>query len=287
MELHELLANSVDVLFIGASTIYHTVSPLQIYDERAFLSAVYATAAQDTELSYFFAREAFREQKPKVLVLDANGLFKNGNTEGTWERGKLALTSSDLKWQISLINNTQNHPGLTKGEIYRAALDDFLFPFYRYHNRWNQRCSYDFELSRENEKYTKGHMDYSRIKSVPFDQELAERLAKEKRSNTFLLERSYVEGKAEGRGQGEAPLYTYKLAYKKDIESLKKELCDQNDCALLLVHTPKLINPVYQDEAWTMEQHEAIEKTAKEHGISFLDLTYDAELEIDWGYDPS
>ena len=67
----------VDVLFVGDSLVYSSVSPMEIWSEFGFTSFDCSTPAQLTETSYNYISIAVERQNPKVIFLEANVLFRD------------------------------------------------------------------------------------------------------------------------------------------------------------------------------------------------------------------
>lgn len=113
----ELLANgilgekehSIDVLVIGDSEAYSSISPMQMWDERGFTSYLCSTPAQPLYDSYRFLRQALGRQSPKVVVLETNAIFR------------------PYKLNDYLLSRAKN-----------------LFSVLRYHDRWKALSVNDF-----------------------------------------------------------------------------------------------------------------------------------------------
>ena len=69
--------NTIDVLIIGDSESYTSVSPMEMWDQYGFTSYVLGTNAQKIFTSYNFLIDALENQKPKVVILETNTFFRN------------------------------------------------------------------------------------------------------------------------------------------------------------------------------------------------------------------
>ena len=67
----------VDVLFVGDSLVYSSVSPMEIWNEFGYTSFDCSTPAQLTETSFEYISIAVERQHPKVIFLEANVLFRD------------------------------------------------------------------------------------------------------------------------------------------------------------------------------------------------------------------
>lgn len=77
--------NIEQVIFLGTSHMMRGVSPMEIYQEDNIVSYNLGTSIQTLEGSYFLAKEAFRTQDPKVIVLDVSSLFFSGVTSRNFD----------------------------------------------------------------------------------------------------------------------------------------------------------------------------------------------------------
>ena len=105
-------ANSLDVIIVGDSESYSTFIPLQLWHDYGITSYVCGTPKQTLAYSEDFLRKAFKSQKPKLVVLETNAIFRKSNL------------SSDI--------------------LIKA---DETFSIYRYHDRWKKLTLADFSLN--------------------------------------------------------------------------------------------------------------------------------------------
>ncbi|MDD6070516.1 MAG: SGNH/GDSL hydrolase family protein [Clostridiales bacterium] len=73
--------NSLDVIFYGDSEAYSSFSPNHLYSKFGYTSFCCGTAAQKVCDTYALLTEAFKTQSPKVIVLEANCLYRTLNEE--------------------------------------------------------------------------------------------------------------------------------------------------------------------------------------------------------------
>lgn len=105
-------ANTLDVLFLGDSESYSSFIPLKIWQEQGITSYVCGTPGQKLFYTMEFLQKAFDNQRPRLVVLETNAIFRKYSP----------LDSAS--------NRLQN-----------------LFSVFRYHNRWKTFKPKDFKLS--------------------------------------------------------------------------------------------------------------------------------------------
>ena len=122
----------IDVIIIGDSLTYSSFIPIEMYKEYGFTSYVMGTHAQRSHDTYKLLKNALNYQKPKVVVLETNLLFR--------------------KYSF-------NRDMLSKLET--------ILPFFDYHNRWKNLSFKDFtsEINYTYTDPTKGYMLKKSVKS--------------------------------------------------------------------------------------------------------------------------
>lgn len=71
--------NSVDVLLTGSSKIHANINPIVMWKSEGFTSYDISGSSMDLTTTYYYLREAFRTQHPKIVVIDIL-LLGNGYT---------------------------------------------------------------------------------------------------------------------------------------------------------------------------------------------------------------
>ncbi len=121
--------NSLDILFIGSSSVYRTVSPMIIWEEEGITSYDYSIPAARIYMSYYFVEDALRTQKPKVIFLDiSTAYYKVEETEPERRKGFDYMKFSKTKIDIM------------KDKQYTRDFDfldkvSMVFPIFRYKDR--------------------------------------------------------------------------------------------------------------------------------------------------------
>lgn len=99
--------DTIDVVIVGDSETYSAYSPLQIWKEHGITSYICGTHAQRLCDTMSVLTSTFESQSPKVVVLEANSLFRSASLD----------PKSD--------------------DVTRSKLEE-VFPVLKYHNGWKQ-----------------------------------------------------------------------------------------------------------------------------------------------------
>lgn len=69
--------DSIDVLFLGDSLVYSSISPMAMYEREGFTSYLCSTPAQPLYYTKSLLERTLQEQSPKVVVLEADTIFRD------------------------------------------------------------------------------------------------------------------------------------------------------------------------------------------------------------------
>ena len=72
--------NTLDAVIFGDSEAFAAFSPVEMYNKYGFTSFVCASASQYITLTESFVRETLEHQKPKVIFLETNAIFRKMNS---------------------------------------------------------------------------------------------------------------------------------------------------------------------------------------------------------------
>jgi hypothetical protein len=220
--------NSIDVLFVGDSDIYNGISPMEIYEKYGITSYDYASSAASNLLMYYMMLEALKTQTPKVVVMDETSIFGYKEGETNTHRAMDLLPLDNVK--LSLIND----PGYSF-DIGNKM--NFIFPFFRYHDRWNSiKLSDVFKKSGVN--YFKGYTFSKAVKAAENEESYMNGLNEEVDFTTTYLPESVIKA---------------------------KEYCDEHNIKFLLISMP-------DTSAWSHAKYEKMIKWTKENNIDYLDF---------------
>lgn len=78
-ELMDEKKDTVDVIFLGDSLIYSSISPMVIWNDYGYTSFDCSGPAQTIKNSYNYLKVAIDSQHPKIVLFEADVLFRNQN----------------------------------------------------------------------------------------------------------------------------------------------------------------------------------------------------------------
>lgn len=231
-------ARTLDVLYLGASTMRNGVSPLEIWAEYGFTGYSRATSVQSPVISYHLLLETLERQDLKAVVIDATILTKMTNNTAEFD-GKYHEAVDYMpisKYKLQIID--------TFAESSDISQVDFLVPLYRYHDRWSELGEEDYTYRTwMREYYYKGQ--YPIIKNY-----------------VYTFPDDYME---EGVEQDTDFEIDNSAAYYFDQMI---GLCRERGITFVMMKTPVGI--------WDWKKHDMIQAYADAAGVAFVDFNLPA-----------
>lgn len=246
-------AEQLDVLFFGDSHAYSAIYPMELWEDYGIASYNLANYNLPIPVSYWVMRNALLTCQPKVVVLDVNQI---------WEQAKLCTSSSDVhtgldgfplsRTKLEAIFDLMDDPLFTddKGQRYMDLRTEFIFPFIKYHTRWNDltlqdlKPHYNQELGGERNIYV----------AAPEAYELTDSTADEQGFG-FIYLRRFI------------------------------EYCQAAGIRVMLINLPYPCPNNNEEQLYT----NAVWYTAEEYGVEYIDFVYMDQI-VDYStdcYDPA
>ena len=226
--------NSLDVVFVGSSHVYYSISPMKIWGEYGIASIDAASQSQTVPTSYYVVKEAIRVQHPKVIVMDVYYMTYNryARSQGILHRAtdSFAFTSPN-RWEMihDIVPNSEG-----KEDVW-----SYYFTLGLYHSRWKNLKQKDFHPQMV---YKKGHVMSTKIKG-----------------------RQMIYNDSSEK----SPMPDMTLEYLKKI----KDYCDKHDTELLLVGIPYTYLDGHEKSAEKqMKRLRWFEDYASENGYNYLNM---------------
>ncbi len=107
-------ANTIDMVVVGDSETYASITPMQMWKDEGFTSYVCGSAKQTLDYSMIMLERTFENQNPKIVILETNALYR--------EISKLDTVLTEL------------------GNV---------FTVFKYHDRWKTMTADDFKWDTE------------------------------------------------------------------------------------------------------------------------------------------
>ena len=146
-----------EVIFIGDCEVYANFSPLVMYEEQGIKSYIRGSSQQLIWQSYYILEETLKYETPKVVVFNVNSMRYSEPVSEAYNR----LTIDYMKWSKQ------------KLDIINASMTDeeniwyYIFPILRYHSRYDELTSEDFEyLFKRKDNTFNGFLVNKNIKPV-------------------------------------------------------------------------------------------------------------------------
>lgn len=95
--------DTIDVLILGDSESYTSISPMQLFDETGVTSYICGQSAQRIIETYHALETALKTQNPKVIMIETNTFFRRKDA-GT-ERSKVLFETLQYNFQLFRYHN--------------------------------------------------------------------------------------------------------------------------------------------------------------------------------------
>lgn len=136
-EFYEMPENSIDVIAVGSSHMYCTMNPLEIWNSNGFSSFVLATQQQPLNASYYYIKEAFKYQSPKIVIVE--GFM--GYVADEYPGDGVAYDAIDP------LRPSLNKLSLIREIVPSDQRENYYFNILKYHSRWREISADDYNPS--------------------------------------------------------------------------------------------------------------------------------------------
>ncbi len=234
-------AGDNDVLFIGDCEVYSNFSPIKLWQEYGITSVIRGTPQQEIWNSYYMLKDTLRYETPKVVVFNVFSMQYDKPRSEAFNR----LTLDGMRW--SSVKSEAIKASMTEEESYLS----YVFPILRFHSRWSELTSEDFEYLFSKRKLS--HNGYlMRIDSKPVEH-LPEPIPKAD--------------------------YTYSETCWDYLNKMR-DCCKENGITLILIKSASCY------PYWYEEWDQQIADYAKENGLTYINFLQHAdETGIDYSTD--
>lgn len=242
--------NSINVLFVGSSSVHNGVSPMQLYRDYGFTAFDMSYSSATIKLNYYQILNALNNQKPQLIVLDMSEYF---NEDISLEQQHINVDYMPINnARIKFVNDESN-------EFNNFQKLSFIFPFFSYHDNWKNKKinqyfdsktlekSYKDSISKGFITYIGDHKQISNFQNKNYMDDIPKEISIQNSSYDYLLK--------------------------------IKDLCDKKNITLQLFCMPNSLS-------WNKSKSEAIKKLSEELGVNFIDSNeHLKDMNIDLNYD--
>lgn len=191
--------NTVDVLFLGSSNAYSNINPAVIWDNEGIASFNFCGSGQPVWNSYYYLKEAYKYQQPKLVVFEVNRTSYNSeyaqqsdvliNTAGlrvSKERiDSVKASVPEDKFLETLIGFPLYH--LNYKDIFNKGIKEFMYE----EERMGAVEKGFYSVNHYTQEFNKPNIDFSNRIEIPQKNEMFLRklieLAHEKGSDVLLI----------------------------------------------------------------------------------------------------
>lgn len=216
-----------DVIFIGDCEVYENFSPVKMWEDHGITSYIRGSAQQLIWQSYYFLEETFRAESPKIVVYNVQAMKYSEPQSEAYNR----MALDGMRWSAQKVRAIK--ASMTEDEDFIS----YLIPLLRYHSRWSELDSEDFEYMFKKEPVTiSGYLMRADTKPM-----------------TKLPTAPILDD------------YTISDTCFEYLDKMHK-LCEENGARLVLIKSPS-IWPHWYDE-WD----EQISDYAEKNGLDYINL---------------
>ena len=94
--------HSVDLLVLGDSEAYSSISPLQLWQDKGYTSYLCSTGNQTLDYSYQLLQRALEKQTPRMVILETDAIYQKIQPRTavmTWLKERFAIFRYHNRWK--------------------------------------------------------------------------------------------------------------------------------------------------------------------------------------------
>lgn len=134
--------NTLDVVFIGSSTLRSSINPIVLWREYGITSYDIATSSQRPTALVYFLREAQKYQQDALFVIDVNLVRHDYNVWKEQNEGSVRNITDGMKYSLNRIECIN--------DIVEENKSSYYFDILKYHSNIGKQINFDawdFEVS--------------------------------------------------------------------------------------------------------------------------------------------
>lgn len=258
-QFYKVDEQSVDILYLGSSSMSTAGIPQRMYDEYGLCSYNLASPEQTLITSYYWLKEALRFQSPKVVFLDNQMLFTFYEDEPlNFKEPGQRKDFDRMKWSKVKIEAVNDICSLDKNQSKLS----YYFPIVRYHDRFKELSKLDFSYTPSKlygfaplygDLHEEGEADFAPL----VDSASLDIVSSDSTSPDVLLKEDI-----ENQLAGDADEFI--LPLMQEYMDRIVALCEERDIKLVLVTT---VAPIQ-----TQTRHDLTQAYANANNLEYLDF---------------
>ncbi|MCL2378219.1 MAG: SGNH/GDSL hydrolase family protein [Defluviitaleaceae bacterium] len=123
-----------DIVFIGDCEVYANFSPITLWEEFGITSFTRGSPQQLIWQSYYLLHDTLRFETPEIVVFNVLSMQYNEPQYEPYNR----LTLDGMRWSRAKLN------AISASRLYDENWLSYIFPFFRYKDRWREISTEDF-----------------------------------------------------------------------------------------------------------------------------------------------
>lgn len=269
----------IDVFFLGTSHMEQGISPMVLYEKQKITGYNIATGSQPIVGTYYIVKEMFkRGYNPKLIVLDVSNLFLQSTNEEGYR-----LITNNLKIDENLFGMALEYSKIKDANVtmqgFMTDMGSFMIPLIKYHDRWATLNVSDFKSNRNKKYFMQGYFNRPTIEASLANQEGVELVA------SWMIQNQSSQLNDE-KDLSDDEWYITEIC-DRNIYFIEKInlICKENGCSLLLTKIPVMTFASDYSSSWSLPRYECVKNLADQQGIIFWDLSFDANIDLDWNHD--
>lgn len=163
---YELPKNSIDVEFIGDSSIYRGISPMEMYKQDGIAGYNLALTGARIKSVYEFFSDSLKYQKPKLVVMNTEFLYITRPQNKNLDKVNMQYQNTFKGKLVNVLKNDNN-----KFKSFDEKMK-YLFPIFEFHDRWNETNIESLSKVMRKKRYvTRGFIPSNLVRPYKYDPE--------------------------------------------------------------------------------------------------------------------
>lgn len=123
-EILEEEPNTIDVIFLGDSLVYSSISPMEIWNQYGYTSFDCAKAAESITDAYKYLEVAIKHEHPKIVLFESNVLYRDKHKRPWYYKLKNTIISY---FPITRYHDNWKKIGVSKEDIITNTTKGYVY----------------------------------------------------------------------------------------------------------------------------------------------------------------